>query len=47
MATHSHILAWNSKDRGAWWATVHKVTELDTTEVTRHACTILNTLASL
>ena len=22
----------NSMDRGAWWATVHEVTELDTTE---------------
>ena len=27
----------NSKDRGAWWATVHRVTELDTTEATWHA----------
>ena len=27
MATHSSILAWkNSKDRGAWWATMHVVT---------------------
>ena len=24
----------NSMDRGAWWATVHRVAELDTTEVT-------------
>ena len=24
----------NSMDRGAWWARVHRVTELDTTEVT-------------
>ena len=24
----------NPKDRGAWWATVHGVTELDTAEVT-------------
>ena len=23
MATHASILAWNSMDRGAWWATVH------------------------
>ena len=26
-------------DRGAWWATVHRVTELDMTEVTAHVCT--------
>ena len=25
--------------RGAWWAMVHRVTELDTTEATLHACT--------
>ena len=24
----------NPVDRGAWWATVHRVTELDTTEAT-------------
>ena len=24
----------NPMDRGAWWATVYRVTELDTTEVT-------------
>ena len=31
--THSSILAWKiPMDRGAWWATVHRVTELDTTE---------------
>jgi len=39
MATHSSILAWkiqdrNSMDRGAWWATVHRITESDTIEVT-------------
>ena len=28
----------NPVDRGAWWATVHRVTESDTTEVTWHAC---------
>ena len=34
MATHSSILAWRIPgDRGAWWATVHRVTELDMTEV--------------
>ena len=33
MATHSSILAWRSPTyRGAWQATVHGVTELDTTE---------------
>ena len=26
-------------DRGVWWAMVHRVTELDTTEVTQHTCT--------
>ncbi|KAF4025134.1 hypothetical protein G4228_017200 [Cervus hanglu yarkandensis] len=25
--------------RGAWWATVHRVAELDTTDMTWHACT--------
>ena len=33
VAIHSSILAWRiPMDRGAWWATVHEVTELDTTE---------------
>ena len=33
VATHSHIVAWrNPTDRGAWLATVHGVTELDTNE---------------
>ena len=27
----------NSMDRGAWWATVHRVTESDMTEGTYHA----------
>ena len=31
MATHSSILAWRiPMDRGAWWATVHGVTESQT-----------------
>ena len=29
----------NPMDRGAWWATVHGVTESDMTEATKHACT--------
>ena len=33
MATHSNILAWRiPMNREAWWATVHGVTELATTE---------------
>ena len=33
MATHSSSLAWRiPMDRGAWRATVHRVTELDMTE---------------
>ena len=35
MAIHSSILAWRIPIyRGAWWATVHTVTEADTTEAT-------------
>ena len=35
MAIHPSILAWRiPKDRGAWWATVYRVAELDTTEAT-------------
>ena len=35
MVTHSSILAWRiPMDRGAWWATVHGIAELDMTEVT-------------
>ena len=30
IATHSSILAWTSRDRGAWWATVHGVTKSQT-----------------
>ena len=33
METHFSILAWRiPMDRGAWWATVDGVTELDMTE---------------
>ena len=39
MATHSSILAWrNPMDRGAWRATVCRVTK-SWTEMTQHACT--------
>ena len=32
-ASHSNIPAWRiPMDRGAWWATIHGVTKLDTTE---------------
>ena len=32
MATHSSVLAWMvSMDKGAWWATVHGLTESDKT----------------
>ena len=34
---HSHLE--NSMDKGAWWATVHSVTESDMIEKTRHTCT--------
>ena len=35
MATHSSIVAWRIPiDRGPWQATVRRVAELDTTEVT-------------
>ena len=39
MATHSSILAWrNPMDRGAWRATVCRVTK-SWTEMTQHTCT--------
>jgi len=40
MATHSsqYSCLENPIDRGSWWASVHRVAELDTTEVTQHAC---------
>ena len=39
MATHSSIPAWKiPMDRGAWWATVCRVTESKVTETTYHAC---------
>ena len=34
---YSHLE--NPMDRGAWWATIHGVTELDRTGVAEHACT--------
>ena len=40
MATHSSILAGEPMDRGAWQATVHGVTELDTNEATLHTYTM-------
>ena len=41
MATHLSISCLeNSMDRGAWWATVHGVTESDMIEVTKHAACV-------
>ena len=38
MATHSSILAWRiPMDRGAWWATVHRVAESDMTDLAQHS----------
>ena len=34
----------NPMDRGAWWATVHSITQSDMTEVTEHACVVCITL---
>ena len=36
METHSSILAWEIPGKGAWKATVHDITELDTTEQLTH-----------
>ena len=37
MATHSNILAWRvPMDRGAWWATVHGVSQSDMTQWLNH-----------
>ena len=42
MATHSSILAWKiPMERGAWWAAVHGVTELNMTEATLYTGTQL------
>ena len=38
MATHSSILAWRiPMDRGAWWATIHRVAELDMTDLAQYS----------
>ena len=35
LATHASVLAWRIRmDTGAWQTTVHRVTEMDVTEVT-------------
>ena len=34
IATHSSIHAWRIRRTGTWWATVHRVTKSDITEVT-------------
>ena len=36
MVTYSSILARKSHGQGAWWTTVHRVAESDTTEATEH-----------
>ena len=44
MAPHSSTLSLeNSMDRGAWWAIVHEVSELDTTKLLTHTHTHTHT----
>ena len=48
VATHSSIFAWRIPiDRGVWWATVHAVTESDTTEWLSTAQHMLFTTSAL
>ena len=47
MATHSSILAWRKPmDRGARWATVHGVAELDRPEVAEHMHMCINNVVT-
>ena len=34
---HGNLLQCSGLDRGAWWATVHGIAELNTTEATKHS----------
>ena len=48
MAIHSSVFAWrNPMDRGAWWATVRGVAELDGTEVVEHMHMCINNVVTL
>ena len=40
MATHSSILLENPMDRGAWWATVHRVARVRHNLVTKTTTTV-------